>query len=76
MRDEETDRIRREFDSFDKDNNGLIDLQEFLDMLDVLYPGTSNSYLESGFVIMDQNQDGYIDFQEFLDWWQEEDWGS
>ena len=74
MSDEEIDRIRRRFDFFDKDSNGLIDLEEFLAMIDVLYPGTSASYLESGFVVMDQNHDGYIDFQEFEDWWREEDW--
>ena len=74
MSDEETRQIRQKFDSFDKDSNGLIDLDEFLDMVDVLYPGTSASYLESGFVLMDRNHDGYIDFQEFLDWWRKADW--
>lgn len=76
MSDQEIEQIRLQFESFDRDNNGMIDLPEFLEMIDVLYPGTSNSYLESGFVLMDQNQDGYIDFQEFLAWWQEEVWGS
>lgn len=74
MRDGELDRIRQEFDSFDKDSNGLIDLQEFLGMIAVLYPGANASYLEGGFVLMDQNCDGYIDFLEFLEWWQDEDW--
>jgi calmodulin len=76
MSNQEINRIRQKFDSFDTDSNGLIDLQEFLDMIDVLYPGTSASYLEGGFVLMDQNHDGYIDFQEFLGWWREEDWGD
>jgi calmodulin len=74
MSDEEIDRIRKEFDSFDKDNNGLIDLQEFLDMIAVLYPSTKSSYVEGGFTLMDENSDGFIDFQEFLGWWQAEDW--
>jgi calmodulin len=73
MSSHDLDRIRQKFDSFDRDDNGMIDLQEFLDMIDELYPGTSASYLESGFVLIDENQDGYIDFQEFLEWWQEED---
>jgi len=76
MSDREIDRIREKFDSFDQDSNGLIDLEEFLDMIDVLYPGTNASYLESGFVMMDLNHDGYIDFHEFLDWWQGEDWDT
>ena len=72
--DEEIARIRKEFDAFDKDSNGLIDLQEFIAMIAILYPGTNSNYLEGGFALMDQNCDGQIDFQEFLGWWQEEDW--
>ena len=74
MSDGEIDRIRKQFDSFDKDNNGMIDLQEFLDMIAVLYPHSNSSYIEGGFTLMDENCDGLIDFQEFLGWWQEEDW--
>jgi calmodulin len=74
MSDGEIDRIRKEFDSFDKDSNGLIDLEEFLGMIAVLYPGSNSSYIEGGFTLMDQNSDGLIDFQEFLGWWQAEDW--
>ena len=74
MSDGEIEGLRERFNFFDTDGNGLIDLQEFLGMIEVLYPGTQPSYLESGFLIMDQNQDGYVDFQEFLDWWREEDW--
>ena len=76
MSDREIDRIRQKFDAFDKDSNGLIDLEEFLDMIGELYPGTSASYLEGGFVLMDLNHDGHIDFEEFLGWWREEDWDA
>ena len=74
MHEAKIDRIREQFDSFDKDDDGLIDLQEFLGMIAVLYPDANSSYLEGGFVLMDENCDGYIDFLEFLGWWQEEDW--
>lgn len=74
MKETKIDRIRKEFERFDTDGNGLIDLEEFLGMIDVLYPGTDSSYIEGGFTLMDQNLDGRIDFQEFLGWWQETDW--
>jgi Ca2+-binding EF-hand superfamily protein len=74
MSNPEIDRIRREFDSFDTDGNGLIDLEEFLGMVAVLYPGTDSSSVQVGFTLMDENCDGLIDFFEFLGWWQEKDW--
>ena len=74
MNDEDVARIRKEFDSFDKDNNGLIDLQEFVDMIASLYPKSDSSYIEGGFTLIDDNGDGLIDFEEFLRWWQDEDW--
>ena len=70
----EVDRIRKEFDRFDKDGNGMIDLEEFLGMIATLYPGTNSSYVEGGFTLMDTNLDGLIDFQEFMGWWKESDW--
>jgi len=76
MSEEAIDLIRETFHVYDTNDDGLIDMDEFLVMIDALYPGTSASYLESGFFIMDQNQDGYIDLQEFLDWWQGEDLGE
>jgi Ca2+-binding EF-hand superfamily protein len=76
MSDGEIDLIRKEFDSFDKDGNGMIDLEEFLDMIATLYPGSNASYIEGGFTLMDENSDGLIDFQEFLGWWRQEDWDA
>jgi Ca2+-binding EF-hand superfamily protein len=76
MSNDATDRVRSAFESFDTDGNGLIDFDEFLDMIERLYPGTSATYLEAGFVLMDTNQDGYIDLQEFLEWWRDEDWDA
>lgn len=63
--------IRKEFDYFDSDHNGQIDLREFIEMLTILSPKTKASQVQDGFNLIDNNGDGYIDFEEFLAWWQE-----
>lgn len=62
--------IRKEFDFFDRDKNGLMELTEFIEMLTVLSPKTKASHVEEGFGMIDKNNDGSIDFDEFLQWWQ------
>ncbi|MDT0594412.1 EF-hand domain-containing protein [Glaciecola petra] len=66
--------IRREFDYFDKDNNGQIDMPEFIELLTILSPKTKANHVQEGFNMVDKNGDGYIDFEEFLNWWQEGWW--
>lgn len=66
--------VRKEFEFFDKDKNGQIDLQEFIELLTVLSPKTKASHVKEGFSIIDENDDGFIDFEEFLAWWQEAWW--
>ncbi len=63
--------IRKEFEYFDSDKNGQLDLPEFIEMLTVFSPKTKASHVEEGFNMIDDNGDGYIDFEEFLSWWQE-----
>jgi len=63
--------IRKEFDYFDSDHNGQIDLREFIEMLTILSPKTKARQVQDGFNLIDSNGDGYIDFEEFLEWWQE-----
>lgn len=63
--------IQSNFSFFDRDGNGQIDLQEFIELLTVISPKTKASHVEEGFRLIDSNNDGYIDFEEFLDWWQE-----
>ncbi|MFC6440056.1 EF-hand domain-containing protein [Bowmanella sp. JS7-9] len=67
---ENIEQIRQEFDFFDKDGNGQIDLVEFIELLTVLAPKTKASAVEEAFRDLDENGDGYIDFEEFLVWWQ------
>lgn len=66
--------IRAEFNFFDKDGNGLIELPEFIELLTVLSPKTKVSAVEEGFNLIDNNHDGSIDFVEFVQWWQEGWW--
>lgn len=63
--------IKQEFEFFDKDQNGRIDLPEFVEMLTVLSPKTKVNRVEEGFAIIDTDSDGFISFNEFLDWWQD-----
>lgn len=63
--------IKSHFAFFDRDNNGRIDLPEFIDMLTALAPKTKASHVEEGFKLIDSNNDGAIDFSEFLAWWQD-----
>ena len=66
--------IRKEFDFFDRDSNGQIDLPEFIELLTILSPKTKASHVKEGFNLIDKNHDGFIDFDEFLAWWQEAWW--
>jgi calmodulin len=67
---------RKEFEFFDKDNNGKIDYQEFVKLLTVLSPKTDASYFEQGFSWVDEDDDGFVDFDEFLSWWEEAEWDT
>ncbi|MBT0587182.1 EF-hand domain-containing protein [Alteromonas oceanisediminis] len=66
--------VRKEFDYFDKDKNGQIDMAEFVELLTILSPKTKANRVQEGFNLIDDNHDGYIDFEEFLEWWQEGWW--
>ena len=68
---EKVEAIQKDFSFFDRDGNGQIALQEFIELLTVISPKTKVSHVEEGFKLIDENHDGYIDFEEFLAWWQE-----
>lgn len=74
LTDEKIAEIRSDFDFFDRDKNGQVDLQEFIELLTVLSPKTKASHVQEGFSLIDKNNDGYIDFDEFLVWWKQGWW--
>lgn len=61
--------IKDHFDFFDEDNSGLIDIDEFTQLLKVIAPEASNDNAIRGFATIDKDQNEQIDFDEFLDWW-------
>ncbi|SNY53884.1 EF-hand domain pair [Arsukibacterium tuosuense] len=63
--------IKSEFEFFDRDGNGQIDIAEFIELLTVLAPKTKANHVDEGFKLIDKNNDGFIDFAEFLEWWQQ-----
>lgn len=74
LTEQQRDDIRSEFNFFDRDGNGMIELPEFIELLTVLSPKTKVSSVEEGFNLIDDNHDGSIDFEEFVHWWQEGWW--
>jgi Ca2+-binding EF-hand superfamily protein len=69
LNEEELDEVREAFDYNDRDEDGLIDLEEFADMLDDLEADMSEAETRTGFHEIDTNHDGKIDFGEFAAWW-------
>ncbi len=66
---EEIAEIKDHFDFFDKDNSGLIDIDEFTQLLKILAPEASQANAIRGFATIDVDHNEQIDFDEFLDWW-------
>jgi hypothetical protein len=66
--------IRGSFEFFDKDNNGLIDFEEFRSLLRTVNPEATTSQAAEGFSMTDTNCDGYVDLDEFVAWWQATWW--
>ena len=69
---EELDELREAFDYNDRDGDGMIQLDEFAEMLDELDADMSESEIRTGFGDIDTNDDGLIDFKEFVAWWAED----
>ncbi len=70
LAEEQLAEVKKNFDFFDRDGNGEIDVEEFAKLLQVLSPDSNDEQAKRGFAIIDENDDGHIDFDEFLEWWQ------
>ena len=69
---EELDELREAFDYNDRDSDGMIQLDEFAEMLDELDADMAENEIRTGFGDIDTNDDGLIDFKEFVAWWAED----
>ena len=69
---EELDELREAFDYNDRDGDGMIQLDEFAEMLDELDADMAENEIRTGFGDIDTNDDGRIDFKEFVAWWAED----
>ena len=64
--------LRETFEYNDRDGDGRIQVDEFLEMLDELESDISERDAKIGFAEIDTNDDGLIDFEEFVAWWRED----
>ena len=69
---EQLEELHETFDYNDRDDDGRIELDEFIDMLDELEAGMTENEAKIGFNDIDKNDDGLIDFEEFVAWWTED----
>jgi calmodulin len=69
---EQLDELRETFDYNDRDEDGRIEPEEFVQMLDELGAEMSEKEARIGFQDIDTNDDGLIDFDEFVAWWTED----
>lgn len=57
------------FAQADRDNDGRIDLAEFMLLLDGLNADMTADEMKIGFKEVDVDRDGRIDSREFVEWW-------
>ncbi|HET9955621.1 MAG TPA: EF-hand domain-containing protein [Polyangiaceae bacterium] len=67
--DPNTDQLRSQFEEFDLNGDGLLDSEEFHDLLGSLGVSANPDLIEIAFGAIDLNSDGRIDFTEFCGWW-------
>jgi hypothetical protein len=63
--------LQEYFDKCDHDDDGRIQYEEFLRLLDYLHARSSNPDPEQLFRRMDNDHDGFIDIQQFVAGWME-----
>lgn len=66
---DERKELREAFDYNDRNADGMIQLEEFVEMLEDLEADMSEREANIGFQDIDKNDDGLIDFSEFVEWW-------
>lgn len=61
--------LRREFKRVDRNLDGKVNFEEFVEMLEGLEAGMTQTDLRIGFGEVDTDKDGLISLQEFAEWW-------
>jgi len=67
--DERRAELQEDFEVFDEDHDGLLELGEFAELMDGLGADMTREECRIGFAEIDSNRDGRIQFGEFFDWW-------
>lgn len=65
--------LKQEFDAYDEDRSGYIDVKELKELLEKLGEELSEEELEQAFKELDQDGSGEIEFFEFVEWFTSED---
>ena len=68
---DEIDELKESFEYNDANEDGRIEFDEFVSMLEELESGISRNEARVGFTAIDGDHDGSIDFGEFVTWWSE-----
>ena len=68
---DEIDELKESFEYNDANEDGRIEFDEFVNMLEELESGISRDEARIGFTAIDGDHDGSIDFGEFVTWWRE-----
>jgi Ca2+-binding EF-hand superfamily protein len=66
---EKFEELRESFDYNDLDDDGSIEFDEFVNMLNNLEAQVSRDEARIGFRAIDTNKDGVIGLDEFIEWW-------
>jgi Ca2+-binding EF-hand superfamily protein len=68
---EELEELKENFAYNDANDDGSIEFEEFVSMLEALESGISRAEARVGFDSIDGDRGGAIDFDEFVAWWSE-----
>jgi Ca2+-binding EF-hand superfamily protein len=72
LTEEQREELLETFEYNDLDGDGMIEMDEFVQMLEELEWEISEREAHVGFQDIDTNDDGLIDFEEFVAWWTED----
>jgi len=73
MDDDRREELRETFDSFDRNGDGTIGIEEFGRLLKLLGAGMKPAELRIGFWELDRDGSGAIGFEEFYAWWTDQE---